>query len=50
MQPRRAGDVAKLLAIPDKANKELGWKTELSVEDMCRDTYNWVRNNPNGYE
>jgi UDP-glucose 4-epimerase len=27
MCPRRAGDVAKLLAIPDKANKDLGWKT-----------------------
>ena len=40
--PRREGDVAKLLAIPDKANKELGWKTELSIEDICRDTFNWV--------
>lgn len=48
--PRRAGDVAKLLAIPEKANRELGWKTELNIEDMCRDTYNWVKNNPSGYD
>ena len=47
---RRPGDVAKLLAIPDKANRELGWKTELNIDDMCRDTYNWVKNNPNGYD
>ena len=47
---RRPGDVATLLAIPDKANRELGWKTELTVDDMCRDAYNWVKNNPNGYD
>ena len=50
MGPRRPGDVAQLLAIPDKANRELGWKTELGVDEMCRDTYNWVKNNPNGYD
>ena len=47
---RRAGDVSTLLAIPEKANRELGWSTHLSIEDMCRDTYNWVKNNPNGYD
>jgi UDP-glucose 4-epimerase len=47
---RRPGDVGTLLAIPDKANRELGWKTELTVDDMCRDAYNWVKNNPNGYD
>lgn len=50
MGPRRAGDVATLLAIPEKANRELGWKTELSIDDMCRNSYNWVKNNPNGYD
>ena len=50
MCPRRSGDVAKLLAVADKANKELSWKTALTVEDMVRDAYNWVKNNPNGYE
>lgn len=48
--PRREGDVSTLLAIPEKANRELGWKTELSIDDMCRDTFNWVKNNPNGYD
>jgi len=47
---RRPGDATKLLAIPTKANEILGWKAELNVEDMCRDTWNWVRNNPNGYD
>lgn len=50
MGPRRAGDVATLLAVPEKANRELGWKTELTIEDMCRDSYNWVKRNPNGYD
>ena len=48
--PRRPGDVATLLAIPEKANRERGWSTKLTIEDMCRDTYNWVKNNPNGYD
>ena len=48
--PRRAGDVAALLAVPEKANRELGWKTELTIDDMCRDSYNWVKSNPNGYD
>jgi len=39
-----------LVANPEKANKVLGWKTELTIEDMCRDTWEWTRNNPNGYE
>lgn len=47
---RRAGDAETLLAIPDKANKELGWVANLTIEDMCKDTWNWVKNNPKGYE
>lgn len=46
---RRAGDAEKLLAIPTKANNVLEWSAPLTIEDMCRDTWNWVRNNPNGY-
>jgi UDP-glucose 4-epimerase len=49
MQPRRAGDAETLLAAPDKANVDLEWKANLTIEDMCRDAYNWVKNNPNGY-
>ena len=47
--PRRAGDLAELYANADKALKVLGWKTEKTLEDMCRDSWNWQKNNPNGY-
>ena len=46
---RRAGDLAECYANADKALKVLGWKTEKSLEDMCRDSWNWQKNNPNGY-
>ena len=48
--PRRAGDIAECYANADKAAKELGWRAEKTVADMCRDTWNWQKNNPNGYE
>lgn len=47
---RRPGDAAICFADPGKAKKELGWETELSLEDMCRDAWNWQVKNPNGYE
>ena len=47
---RRPGDAETTLAIPDRANTVLEWKTQFNVEDMCRDTWNWTRQNPNGYE
>ena len=47
--PRRAGDLAELYANADKALAVLGWKTERSLEDMCRDSWNWQKNNPDGY-
>jgi UDP-glucose 4-epimerase len=46
---RRAGDVLDLTANPARANEELGWKTELTLEDACDDLWRWVSNNPNGY-
>ncbi len=46
---RRAGDIAEYFSDPGKALSVLGWKTELTLEDMCRDSWNWQRNNPNGY-
>lgn len=49
MAPRRAGDLASFYANADKALAELNWKTEKSIEDMCRDTWNWQSKNPNGY-
>ena len=33
-----------------KANTVLGWRAERNVVDACRDTWNWQKNNPNGYE
>ena len=47
--PRRAGDLPESYANADKALKVLGWKTEKNLEDMCRDLWNWQKNNPNGY-
>lgn len=47
--PRRPGDLAEYYADPTLIEKELGWKTELSLEDACRDTWNWQSQNPNGY-
>ncbi|RKF80751.1 Bifunctional protein GAL10 [Golovinomyces cichoracearum] len=46
---RREGDVLDLTANPARANEELGWKTELTLEDACSDLWRWVKNNPNGY-
>ena len=39
---RRAGDVDECYADPTKALKELGWKAELGIEDMCKDSYNFI--------
>ncbi|EOC99329.1 UDP-glucose 4-epimerase GalE [Caldisalinibacter kiritimatiensis] len=47
---RRPGDIDKCYADPTKAYKELGWKAEKNLEDMCRDSWNWQKNNPNGYD
>lgn len=41
---RRAGDLAQMYANPSKAYRELGWKTEKTIEDMCRDSWNFMKN------
>ncbi|MBU8848642.1 MAG: UDP-glucose 4-epimerase GalE [Desulfobacterales bacterium] len=46
---RRPGDIAACFADPAKAKKELGWKADKTLIDMCRDTWNWQKNNPAGY-
>ena len=48
--PRREGDIAECYADATKAMELLGWKTDLSVDDMCRDSWNWQSKNPNGYK
>ena len=47
--PRRAGDVAICYADPSKANRELNWKAERTLEQMCEDSWRWQKNNPKGY-
>ncbi|MBO4375426.1 MAG: UDP-glucose 4-epimerase GalE [Lachnospiraceae bacterium] len=49
IDPRRPGDVAVNYADPSKAKNELGWVAEKSLDDMCRDSWNWQKNNPDGY-
>jgi UDP-glucose 4-epimerase len=46
---RRAGDVLDLTANPSRANKELGWKAERTIEEACIDLWRWTENNPQGY-
>ncbi len=46
---RRAGDVAEVYADPARAQRLLGWRTELDVDAMCRDAWRWQSANPDGY-
>ena len=50
IKPRRAGDIATCYSDPAKAERELGWKARYGIEEMCRDSWNWQKNNPNGYK
>ena len=47
--PRRPGDIAAYYADPAKAGKELGWKTELDINDIVTDANRWQTGNPKGY-
>ncbi|WP_201615543.1 UDP-glucose 4-epimerase GalE [Psychrobacter urativorans] len=47
---RRAGDIASCYASADKAQSLLGWQAQLSITDMCQDTWRWQSMNPNGYK
>jgi UDP-glucose 4-epimerase len=47
--PRRAGDVAQSYADVSLAAKELGWRARLKLEEMCRDSWRWQSQNPDGY-
>ncbi len=49
-KPRRAGDIATCYCDPSKAKRELGWEAQYGIEEMCRDSWNWQRQNPNGFE
>jgi len=47
--PRRPGDITSCYADAFKAEQELGWKAEKSIEDACRDSWRWQSQNPNGF-
>lgn len=49
IKDRRPGDIAKCYADPKKANEILGWKAERTLTDMCKDSWNWQKQNPQGY-
>ncbi len=49
MCSRRAGDRPDAYAVTDKAEKMLNWKAKYSVDDACRDAWNWQHKHPNGY-
>jgi UDP-glucose 4-epimerase len=47
--PRRPGDVPAVWAAPGKAETLLGWRAELGLDDMCRDSWRWISQNPDGF-
>ena len=47
--PRRGGDVASCYADPKTASEALGWTATRGLTEMCRDSWNWQSNNPDGY-
>ncbi len=47
---RRMGDIAACYADPGLAERELGWKAELGLQQMCEDTWRWQSGNPEGYQ
>ena len=50
IKPRRPGDIATCYCNPAKAKAELGWEAKFGIEEMCRDSWNFQKNNPNGYD
>lgn len=49
IKPRRAGDIVACYADCSKAERELGWRAELSIEQACADSWRWQSQNPNGF-
>ena len=48
--PRRKGDTPISLANPGEALKHIKWKPKKNIEDICRDSWNWQKQNPMGYK
>jgi len=49
IKPRRPGDIATCYCNPAKAKAELGWEAQYGIDEMVRDSWNWQRQNPEGY-
>lgn len=49
IRQRRPGDIPVDYCDPSKAERELGWRAEHTIAEMCRDAYNWRRKNPKGF-
>lgn len=49
IKPRRPGDIASCYADASKAERELGWKAQYGIDEMCSSSWNWQSNNPKGY-
>jgi len=47
--PRRYGDLPVSFASTEKAKKELGWEAKKTIKEGCADSWNWQKNNPEGY-
>ena len=50
IKDRRPGDIATCYSDASKAERELDWKAEYDIKDMCADSWRWQKMNPNGYE
>ena len=42
---RRPGDIDEMFSNPNKAKEELGWEAKMGIEEMCRDSWNFKKNN-----
>ena len=49
IRERRGGDIAANWCDATKAEREMGWKAQYDLADMCRDSWNWQSRNPNGF-
>lgn len=49
IKERRAGDIPENYANAEKAYRELGWKAQYGIKEMCEDSWRWQSNNPDGY-
>lgn len=50
IKDRRPGDIATCYSDATKAKEELGWTAQYGIKEMCADSWNWQKNNPNGYD